>query len=92
MATGALSNGAAMSAHRSAVILLHGFAETSRMGNPILPALGSKFTVIVPDLPGTGDSSIPTSDATMKTPAIAIHALARSPGVTTARWWVTTFD
>lgn len=37
-----------------AVLLLHGFAETSRMWNPILPALGVKFTVIAPDLPGMG--------------------------------------
>src|SRR5271156_5509227 len=42
-----------------AVILLHGFAETSRMWNPILPVLGAKFTVIAPDLPGIGGSSIP---------------------------------
>jgi len=38
--------------HGPAVVLLHGFAETSRMWTPILPALGEKFTVIAPDLPG----------------------------------------
>ena len=69
----------------SAVILLHGFAETSRMWNPILPALGGKFTVIVPDLPGIGDSSIPTGGMDMKTAAIQIHDLVRSLGVTKAR-------
>ena len=42
-----------------AVILLHGFAETSRMWRPIIPTLAEKFTVIAPDLPGIGDSSIP---------------------------------
>lgn len=68
-----------------AVILLHGFAETSRMWNPILPALGEKFTVIAPDLPGIGDSSIPSSGMGMKTAAIQIHELARSLGVTNAR-------
>jgi pimeloyl-ACP methyl ester carboxylesterase len=68
-----------------AVILLHGFAETSRMWNPILPALGEKFTVIVPDLPGIGDSSIPSGGMGMKTAAIQIHDLARSLGVTKAR-------
>ncbi len=41
------------------VILLHGFAETSRMWRPIIPTLAEKFTVIAPDLPGIGDSSIP---------------------------------
>ena len=41
------------------VILLHGFAETSRMWRPLIPLLAEKFTVIAPDLPGIGDSSIP---------------------------------
>jgi pimeloyl-ACP methyl ester carboxylesterase len=68
-----------------AVILLHGFAETSRMWNPILPALGQKFTVIAPDLPGIGDSSIPSGTMDMKSAAIQIHDLARSLGVKKAR-------
>ena len=42
-----------------AVILLHGYAETSRMWKPIIPVLAQKFTVVAPDLPGIGDSSIP---------------------------------
>jgi pimeloyl-ACP methyl ester carboxylesterase len=61
-----------------AVILLHGFAETSRMWNPILPVLGVKFTIIAPDLPGIGDSSIPSGEVSMKTAAIQIHDLVRS--------------
>jgi len=67
------------------VILLHGFAETSRMWIPILPALGAKFTVIAPDLPGIGDSSIPSGGMDMKTAAIRIHELAKSLGVSKAR-------
>ena len=42
-----------------AVILIHGYAETSRMWRPLIPKLAGKFTVIAPDLPGIGDSSIP---------------------------------
>jgi pimeloyl-ACP methyl ester carboxylesterase len=68
-----------------AVILLHGFAETSLMWNPILPALGQKFKVIAPDLPGIGGSSIPSGEMGMKTAAIQIHDLVRSLGVTKAR-------
>ncbi len=68
-----------------AVLLLHGFAETSRMWNPILPTLGAKFTVIAPDLPGIGDSSIPSGEIDMKTAAIQIHKLLRSLGITKAR-------
>jgi alpha-beta hydrolase superfamily lysophospholipase len=45
--------------HGPAVILLHGYAETSRMWTPLFPLLADKFIVIAPDLPGIGDSSIP---------------------------------
>jgi len=61
-----------------AVILLHGFAETSRMWRPIIPLLTEKFTVIAPDLPGIGDSSIPADNIDMLSAASRIHALVRS--------------
>ena len=64
-----------------AVILLHGYAETSLMWKPIMPLLAGRFTVIVPDLPGIGDSSIPQNGLDMKTAAIRIHALAQSLGI-----------
>src|SRR5712664_2439158 len=68
-----------------AVILLHGYAETSRMWRPIIPLLAEKFTVIAPDLPGIGESSIPTDKIDMITSASRIHALVRSLGVEKAR-------
>jgi pimeloyl-ACP methyl ester carboxylesterase len=71
--------------HGPSLILLHGYAETSRMWNPILPVLGEKFTIIAPDLPGIGDSEIPANGMDMKTAAIRIHALARSLGIQKAR-------
>jgi pimeloyl-ACP methyl ester carboxylesterase len=67
------------------VILLHGYAETSRMWRPIIPVLAERFTVIAPDLPGIGESGIPADGLDMKTAAIRIHALARSLGVQRAR-------
>jgi pimeloyl-ACP methyl ester carboxylesterase len=67
------------------LILLHGYAETSRMWKPIIPLLAERFTVIAPDLPGIGDSGIPANGLDMKTSAIRIHALARSLGVEKAR-------
>jgi pimeloyl-ACP methyl ester carboxylesterase len=67
------------------VLLLHGYAETSRMWTPIFPRLADKFTVIAPDLPGIGDSSIPAEGLDMKRAAIRIHALVKSLGVTKAR-------
>jgi pimeloyl-ACP methyl ester carboxylesterase len=68
-----------------AVILLHGYAETSRMWRPIIPLLAEKFTVVAPDLPGIGDSSIPVDKIDMKTSAIRIHSLIRSLGIEKAR-------
>jgi pimeloyl-ACP methyl ester carboxylesterase len=68
-----------------ALILLHGYAETSLMWKPIIPALAKRFTVIAPDLPGIGDSSVPKDGLDMKTAAIRIHALAKSLHVDKAR-------
>ena len=67
--------------HGAPLILLHGYAETSRMWKPIIPLLAEKFTVIAPDLPGIGDSAIPADGLDMKTAAVRIHALARSLGI-----------
>ncbi|HTR64132.1 MAG TPA: alpha/beta hydrolase [Terriglobales bacterium] len=63
------------------LILLHGYAETSRMWRPIIPALAERFTVIAPDLPGIGDSDIPKDGLDMKNAAVRIHDLAKSLGV-----------
>ena len=68
-----------------AVILLHGYTQTSRMWRPLIEKLKETFTVIAPDLPGIGDSDIPKSGADMKTAAIRIHELAKSLGITNAR-------
>jgi pimeloyl-ACP methyl ester carboxylesterase len=67
--------------HGPTLILLHGYAETSLMWKPIMPALARRFTVIAPDLPGIGDSDIPADGLDMKSAAIRIHDLAKSLGV-----------
>jgi len=67
--------------HGAPLILLHGYAETSLMWNPIIPVLAERFTVIAPDLPGIGDSNIPAHGLDMKSAAIRIHDLAKSLGV-----------
>jgi len=67
------------------LILLHGYTQTSQMWRPIMPQLAEKFMVIAPDLPGIGDSDIPTTGLDMKTAATRIHALAKSLGVRKAR-------
>jgi hypothetical protein len=74
------------------VILLHGFAETSRMWRPTIPLLAERFTVLPPDLPGIGDSDIPENSESlheqgtdMVEAARQIHPLVRSLGVEKAR-------
>jgi pimeloyl-ACP methyl ester carboxylesterase len=67
-----------------AIVLIHGYAETSSMWKPIIPLLAQRFTVIAPDLPGIGDSSIPAGGLDMKNAATSVHALVRSLGVQNA--------
>jgi pimeloyl-ACP methyl ester carboxylesterase len=71
--------------HGPAVILLHGYTQTSRMWRPLIPQLAAKFTVIAPDLPGIGDSGIPADGLDMKSAATRVHALVKSLGIEKAR-------
>lgn len=68
-----------------AVLLLHGYAESSRMWKPLAKALAPQFTVIAPDLPGIGDSSIPKTGLDMKTSAARVHAAVESLGYAKVR-------
>ena len=61
-----------------AVILLHGYAETSRMWLPLITELAKTHTVIAPDLRGAGRSAKPETGYTKKAMAQDIHALAQS--------------
>jgi pimeloyl-ACP methyl ester carboxylesterase/uncharacterized RmlC-like cupin family protein len=64
-----------------AVVLLHGYAETSRMWRPLMPRLAEHFTVIAPDLPGIGGSDIPRDGLDMTHAAIRIHDLVKGLGI-----------
>jgi haloacetate dehalogenase len=44
------------------LLLLHGFPETKRGWQKVVPALAKQFTVVVPDLPGYGASTGPAPD------------------------------
>jgi pimeloyl-ACP methyl ester carboxylesterase len=65
--------------HGPAVVLIHGYAEDSRMWKPLAIALAPHFTVIAPDLPGIGNSAIPAGGSNMSNAARrvrdAVHAL-----------------
>jgi pimeloyl-ACP methyl ester carboxylesterase len=64
-----------------AILLLHGYAETSRMWRPLIPRLAASFTVIAPDLPGIGGSGIPTDGLDMARAAARMHGLVKSLGI-----------
>jgi len=67
--------------HGPTVLLLHGYAETSRMWRPLFPRLTSNFTVIAPDLPGIGGSAIPSDGLDMVNAATRIHDLVKQLGL-----------
>src|SRR5580692_4559270 len=48
----------------SVVLLLHGYGDTGDMWAPLAPRLAKDFTVIVPDLPGLGQSRPESPSAT----------------------------
>ena len=63
------------------IVLLHGYAETSRMWRPLIPRLASNHTVIAPDLPGIGGSAVPADGLDMTHAAIRIHDLIEQLGL-----------
>jgi len=67
--------------HGPTIVLMHGYAETSRMWRPLMPRLASNFTVIAPDLPGIGGSAIPTDGLDMMHAATRIHGLVKQLGL-----------
>ncbi|MGY4173514.1 alpha/beta fold hydrolase [Bradyrhizobium sp. USDA 4529] len=45
-----------------ALLLLHGFPSASHMFRELIPALSNQFRVVAPDLPGFGQSEMPSRD------------------------------
>jgi len=62
----------------SAVVLLHGYAETGHMWRPIMPLLAKRHTVVVPDLRGAGASAKPLVGYDKKNMAVDIHELTEA--------------
>jgi len=63
-----------------AVILIHGYAETSDSWAPLATELVKSYTVIVPDLRGIGSSSRPAARYDKKTQAADIRAVVTTLG------------
>ena len=60
-----------------AIVLLHGYAETSHMWRPLIAQLAKTNTVIAPDLRGAGGSSKAEDGYRKKLMAQDVHALAQ---------------
>ncbi len=63
-----------------AVVLLHGYTQTSHMWDPLLPLLEPTHTLIAPDLRGMGGSERAASGYDKMTMAQDVHALVRHLG------------
>jgi pimeloyl-ACP methyl ester carboxylesterase len=63
-----------------AVVLIHGYAETSDSWAPLAAELVKSYTVIVPDLRGIGSSSRPAGGYDKKTQAADIRAVVTTLG------------
>lgn len=64
----------------SAVVLIHGYAQTGHMWTPLIAELARNHTVIVPDLRGAGASEKPADGYQKKQLAQDVHALVASLG------------
>lgn len=65
-----------------ALVLLHGWPSTWLMWRQVMPALAAQHTVIAFDLPGLGDSSIPTGGFDKVTTAQRIREAVHKLGFT----------
>ncbi len=63
-----------------AVVLLHGWPQTWYEWRAVMPALAERYTVIVPDMRGLGDSGKPAMGYDARTVAADIHALVEQLG------------
>ena len=50
-------------ADASTLLLLHGFPTSSHMFRNLIPLLADRFHIVAPDLPGFGQSDMPSRDA-----------------------------
>lgn len=67
-----------------AILLLHGFPSSSHMFRDLIPELSAKYRVVAPDLPGFGQSSMPSReefDYTFDNIAGIIHGFTHAVGL-----------
>jgi pimeloyl-ACP methyl ester carboxylesterase len=63
------------------IVLLHGWPQTSRAWRRVAPLLASGFDVVVPDLPGFGDTSKPDGGFDKKTISGRVRDFVKALGL-----------
>ncbi len=63
------------------VLLVHGFAEDGAVWDEVAAGLESGCRVLVPDLPGSGRSSLPVEETSMESLAAALKELLDKEGI-----------
>jgi haloacetate dehalogenase len=64
-----------------AMVLLHGWPQTSYSWRKVMPLLAPHYRCIAPDLRGMGDTDKPVAGYDMRTVATDIHALIEALGL-----------
>ncbi len=64
------------------IVLLHGYLETGEIWEPLAADLEKKYRIIIPDLPGHGDSGVRGEIHTMEFLAGAVREIIKSTGET----------
>ncbi|HXS36307.1 MAG TPA: alpha/beta hydrolase [Flavipsychrobacter sp.] len=70
--------------HGPAIILLHGFPENGELWRYVWPALSQNFMVLVPDLPGTGESTFKGTSISIEQLAGCINSILEKEGLDNA--------
>ena len=70
-----------------AVVLVHGYPQTWYMWRKVMPALAEQYTVIAPDLRGSGGSDAPATGYDKASLAEDIHQLLLALGHATWSAW-----
>ncbi len=63
-----------------ALVLIHGFPENSLLWRNIWHGLSHKFTLIIPDLPGSGDTPL-AAESSLEQMAAGINAILQQEGI-----------
>lgn len=63
------------------VILIHGFPNDGSAWNNIVPALAARYHLILPDLPGAGQSPAPEAPLTIALMADAVKEVMKQEGI-----------